>query len=593
MTDCQPWDFTYNYDIANRQTLVTTPAGRSTTLAYDPLARVTHQTYASGATTAQSYDAAGNLSQITHSNDGGLALVSQLTYLYNGANQRTLVTEYDGTQTAWTYDGKYQLTSETQTNTPTGLSWSSLTVNQWSELTVDQWAALPVDPPSIGVGYDITHTYDPAGNRTIMNDRGTVTTFTYSNANRLTLANANGVLTTYTNDLAGNRTSMEQTLGTSTYTTMYTWDAAGNMTVAEPPSGTVTFTYNAMDQRVLKDTGSVSGYLYDHKKLLAETDGESITSLYTTTTDQEYGDLIDEDGGDATHLYDAQANTNTLLDASGNVLAQYKYYAFGNIASYSIDGAPWSNLDTNAWNQMTTEQWAELTPGSGSTKMLAGGKKQYFLDEETSLYMLGMGNNQGRSLDSSTARLTSEDPIRQASGDVNLYPIVENNPVNRLDPSGHDGYRTVEGVRNEAEAEVRASDVGGFFGDGGLEGFEERVEHVYQTKVKWYHNKEIEVVYEIPKQSPTISPPSTDPYRSHFTTDADVSDGTLAAFKNWVKDNPEDTQTTFYNLLKQRDRYSYGYHNYWNQPGTGWYRVHNEKDIADIDRCRPGCEPAD
>jgi YD repeat-containing protein len=84
--------FTYNWDAANRQTAVVTPASKVTTLNYDPLNRVTLQTYAGGATTAQNYDVAGNTSQITHSNDGGAALISQLTYAYNAANQRTLQT---------------------------------------------------------------------------------------------------------------------------------------------------------------------------------------------------------------------------------------------------------------------------------------------------------------------------------------------------------------------------------------------------------------------------------------------------------------------------------------------------------------------
>jgi YD repeat-containing protein len=67
-------------------------------------------------------------------------LVSQLTYLYNSANQRIVETEDDGTVTTWTYDHKYQLLNEHRGGGPSGTS------------------------------FNVTHTYDRAGNRVSMND---------------------------------------------------------------------------------------------------------------------------------------------------------------------------------------------------------------------------------------------------------------------------------------------------------------------------------------------------------------------------------------------------------------------------------------
>ena len=81
----------------------------------------------------------------------------------------------------------------------------------------------------------------------------------------------------------------------------------------------------------------------------------------------------------------------------------------------------------------------------------AGGKKQYYLDQEIALYLLGSGNN-GRYYDAVTGRFLSEDPTQQdgtskdsnsqlltsnSSADVNLYCYTGNDPVNNLDPSGH------------------------------------------------------------------------------------------------------------------------------------------------------------
>jgi RHS repeat-associated protein len=42
-----------------------------------------------------------------------------------------------------------------------------------------------------------------------------------------------------------------------------------------------------------------------------------------------------------------------------------------------------------------------------------------------------------RMYDPRVGRFMSEDPIRQKSGDNNLYRYVGNDPINTVDPSGH------------------------------------------------------------------------------------------------------------------------------------------------------------
>jgi len=79
----------------------------------------------------------------------------------------------------------------------------------------------------------------------------------------------------------------------------------------------------------------------------------------------------------------------------GQVEAQYKYTAFGEVAAVSIEGGAWSK-----------EDW-ETLPLELSTNMLAGGRKQYYLDPETALYLLGSGND-GRYYDPATARSSAK-----------------------------------------------------------------------------------------------------------------------------------------------------------------------------------------
>ena len=262
------------------------------------------------------------------------------------------------------------------------------------------------------MGFDISYTYDGAGNRITKNDGTTLTTYTYSNANRLTQANASGAITTYTNDLAGNRKQVNHPDGSIDY---FGWDAGGR-TAAEVAGGSSTMTYNAAGQRRSRQFCATTNFLYDFKNLLKETDEDLHTQTSYTTTDDEYGDLInefdDEDTSPAEfyHQFDVQHATNAMLDQLGGVAHQMQYQAFG------------------------------LPGGTGYTDWTCdplGGQKMYYLDPLLELYILGMGGDGHNLYDAITGRFTSEDSIRQQSGDINLYRITGNDPINLSDPSGN------------------------------------------------------------------------------------------------------------------------------------------------------------
>jgi RHS repeat-associated protein len=190
----------------------------------------------------------------------------------------------------------------------------------------------------------------------------------------------------------------------------------------------MTFSYNTDGQRVAKQppSGTPTGFLYDHKKLLQETEevGGEISKTYSSDGSDEFGDLIGIDA-DYTYQYDAQANTLCVLE-DGATNCQYKYYAYGEIYLASIDGGRYEPVN-----------WTSL-PLDLVYNQLSGGKKGYYLDMETALYLLGSGSD-GRYYDPLTARFVNEDPEREAKGNPNLFMYAENDPVNRLDPSGHGG----------------------------------------------------------------------------------------------------------------------------------------------------------
>ena len=105
---------------------------------------------------------------------------------------------------------------------------------------------------------------------------------------------------------------------------------------------------------------------------------------------------------------------------------------------------------------MCSRRW-----GRGSEAVLPGSRKR-------KLYLLGTGTN-GPVLRRAGGRgFVSEDPIRQAGGDPNLYLYVENSPVNRLDPSGHDPIEDIDRAeRQREESDRQTLMVGSGFGPSG------------------------------------------------------------------------------------------------------------------------------
>jgi len=123
--------------------------------------------------------------------------------------------------------------------------------------------------------------------------------------------------------------------------------------------------------------------------------------------DQEFGDLIDEDGGAATHLFDAQANTNA---------AGCRGRAGGALQVLCVWECGFVQRERGRLDEPTNEQWtprhADL-PAGWQHQHACWGQKQYYLDQETTFLPAGHRTTEVRGF--STTRFTSDDPIRQAA----------------------------------------------------------------------------------------------------------------------------------------------------------------------------------
>jgi RHS repeat-associated protein len=296
-------------------------------------------------------------------------------YRYDNTANRVGVTEASGDRVTWTYDATYQLTRERRSG-----------VN----------------------GYDVTHVYDPAGNRTLKLDGGSRTTSVYNGANQIIWSQDGSGRTTITYDADGNLTREVKPSGQITTSV---WDAENmNSAVLLPDTTRVTYTYNADHLRVRKETASgTRKYVFDLQNPFTETDGSDVTQAVYVVEPQTYGNLVSQRqlvGGIWNSVYyhfDALGSTGSLSDGMAVVTDTYNYTAFG---------------ETKASTGATTNVYTWV------------GELGYFRDAETGSY-----NLHERPYEPERARMKNPDPLG-LEVDPNEYRYVGNNPVNAVDPSG-------------------------------------------------------------------------------------------------------------------------------------------------------------
>ena len=285
---------------------------------------------------------------------------------------RLAVTEASGDRTTWTYDPANQLTRETRTG---------------------------------GTAFDITHTYDPAGNRILQVNGGSRTTYAYDPADQLTTANA-ASRTTFTFDGAGN----QQVANAAGSRTTYAWDGENRLVETQLPTGgtsRTSYSYDGDGRRMSRqDTGSVVPAVWDGWNLLREAI-TSVTNDDYVLEPQVYGNLLAQKSSTRRpryYAYDGLGSADRLTDGSGTVTDSYAYQAYG---AQQLPAGPTSN----------PFQWV--------------GRVGYYADTLTGLDYL-----RNRYYSAAMAKLISRDKVVPNSLASGPYRYVDNNPVNSRDPSG-------------------------------------------------------------------------------------------------------------------------------------------------------------
>ena len=235
----------------------------------------TEQQLANGARATFIYDSDARLTRLANLKSDS-TVISSFDYTYDNAGARTAVLESNGDRVTWSYDEASRLTRE-----------------QRSGLTQ----------------YDVTHTYDGAGNRLVRIADGSRTTYVYDSANQLVTSQDSSGVTTYTFDAAGNLAVEEAPGGRTTNT----WDAENRLTLVQAPSSVInTMAYRADGLRVEKqDSSGTSRFIWDGENILQETDAANATVCQYTLQPLLHGHLVSQRRGNASRFYHFDALGST------------------------------------------------------------------------------------------------------------------------------------------------------------------------------------------------------------------------------------------------------------------------------------------
>jgi RHS repeat-associated protein len=301
-----------------------------------------------------------------------------------------------------------------------------------------------------------TYQYDDAGRLTSLTHfNGIQTTYNYDNANRLTFLEHKNPVTnsiiaryTYVLDGNGNRTSVEMIAplmpAIETVNELYTYNPEKNRLL---DVGGTALTYD--DEGQLQSKGMVShNFDFEHRLISAG------TSVYAY------------DGvGTRLRALNVTIETRYIYDLAGNLLAEansnndiIRYYVHGlgllamitpvdETFSYHFDGTGNTVAITDQAKQVQNTYaytpFGMITKDESFHQPFTFSGEYGVLEEPSGLYYM-----RARYYDPQIGRFISEDPIRFAGGDVNLYAYVGNNPVNFADPYGlfYFGKRRLTGL---------------------------------------------------------------------------------------------------------------------------------------------------
>ncbi|MCL5283446.1 MAG: hypothetical protein M1330_01855 [Armatimonadetes bacterium] len=415
--------YTYGYDADSNLTGFSDPTG-TTTRTYDVDNRLTSESKGTS-TIKYTYDGTGQIGLLSSVTDQNGRTIS---YTYTARNELYTVADSAGT-TTYTRDPDGNITGETLPNNATvtntydnddrlstvtndgpggtvlsSFSYAYNSDSQRTGVTENGGSAvnyaynalhrLTEETRTGASPYTESFSYDPAGNRTSMTLNGNPINYTYDNDDELLSAGNN----TYTYNANGDQITRDLNGVTSNLS----YNDDDQLVSITTGSNTTSFAYDAIGRRVARDSGGTTTvFWYDGGSVILESQGGTFTGVYT------YGASLIRRNGEY-FQYDGSGSTRTITNSSGSQTASAIYDGYGNTVA---------------------------TSGSTSSPYLFAATSGYRNDNDDGLMLVG-----ARYYDPAVGLfITRDTDLSQPA-----YQYCNDDPVNKVDPSGHD-WRVIVG----------------------------------------------------------------------------------------------------------------------------------------------------
>jgi RHS repeat-associated protein len=418
--------------------------------------------------TTYAYNYAGGTTSITY------PLGRTITYTFNAANQGTSASDVANSIT-YASNAHYAPPGELSSLQNSGSAIISTAYYnnrlQPCRISVKSSGTPPsscTDSTDVGNVLDYTYAFNSgtANNGNVASISNNITTargqsFTYDELNRVSTAQTVATSGTYSWGLSfgydawanlltasvtqGSAFTLSLTATGKNQLSGYTYDAAGNLT----SDGTNSYTYDAENH--LLTAGGVT-YTYD---------GD--------------GDRVKKSSG---KLYWFGTGTDALdeTDASGNLTDEYMFFggsriarrdSSSNVVYFFADHIGSARVITNASG--TIQDDSDFYPFGGERPYISSSGNTYKFTGKERDSESGLDNFTARFYASTTGRFMSADDSKYVTAadpqTWNLYGYVANNPLNAVDPTGHDPE--VAGNYRYLQEAMGDGGPGAEFGEGG------------------------------------------------------------------------------------------------------------------------------
>ena len=365
---------TYTYDALGDLLTTNDPLGHTTTNTYDSDQNLITATDADSDTTTDTYDLDNELTQSARTDASDTVLDEQET-AYDADGNVTSETDGLGNSTNFTYDPLNRKTSSTD-----------------------------------ALAHETTYTYDLVGNLTSITDPdGRVTTDTYDADNELTGVSYSDGITpdvSYTYDKDGQRSTMTDGTGTTTYTR----DALHRLTKVKDGAGqTVKYKYDLVGNltKIIYPSGNKVKRTYDlANRLTAVTDWLGHKTTFTYDADSNLVTETYPNSVKAQLTYDDADELTSITDKAGAIRLMSLAYSEDpvglvtseNSTTYGYDGADRVTSSSASPDTYTYDEADELT-GIGSTTLAYNAANELTSSTSGSGTVSYTDNNEGDRID--------------------------------------------------------------------------------------------------------------------------------------------------------------------------------------------------